>query len=346
MWPSELGFVCDRCGSRLRRREELRTHECDVDWWVDDDGIVRLLGPADVSEEMEALIAALHADGMTPFKRADKFESELCDIYPAFEYESWLNPDQADWLRVEPLAGKTVLELGGRYGGLTRSLAKRADHVVSVDANLDRLTFSASMRTATGTENLTLVHADATELPFDDGQFDAVTLNGLLKHVGTEGSSTDARRAQLTFLRRVRRWLRPGGRLLLSEWNRYDPLHLVAPAVPGVARDRLLRIGGRHRLADSGVRLHSERGYRKLLDEAGFRSIDVSYAIPDRRSPAFVFSDERLLAAFLKRKMVSLGACTLASISPGLLSRIPFPPGADRLAGLLAPAYKIRADAQ
>ncbi|WP_224270047.1 class I SAM-dependent methyltransferase [Haloprofundus salinisoli] len=346
MWPPELEFVCGDCGSRLSRRRESRDGQCHSGWQVDDDGIVRLLdvdAAAEDSEEIHTLVAALRTEGMTAFKRAEKFESELQRIHPDFEYESWLNPDQADWLRIEPLAGKTVLELGSRYGALTRSLARRADHVVAVDTNLDGLRFSAAMREPAETENLTLVHGDAGALPFGDDQFDVVVINGVLKHVGADDRSDDPVRAQRSFLRRVRRWLRPGGRLLMSEWNRLDPVYRFTSLVPAAVETAVLDAGGRRH--SSSVRLHSERGYVRLLERAGFRDVAVSYAVPNRRSPAFVFSDEQLLATFLRRKLVSLGSCVHGSVTPQSLSRVPFPPGTARLIGALTPAYKISADA-
>ncbi|WP_117592609.1 class I SAM-dependent methyltransferase [Haloprofundus halophilus] len=346
MWPPELEFVCGDCGSRLRRRQQSRNGQCHSDWRVDDDGIVRLLDVDDdagAAEEIDALVDALRVGDMTPFKRAEKFESELRRIRPDFEYESWLNPDQADWVRIEPLAGKTVLELGSRCGALTRSLARRADHVVAVDTDLDGLRFSAAMQESAETENLTLVHGDATALPLGDDQFDVVVVNGVLKHVGADESSDDPVRAQRSFLRQTRQWLRPDGRLLVSEWNRLDPVHRLAAVVPAAVEGAVLDAGGRRR--SPSVRLHSERGYVRLLERAGFRNVTVSYAVPNRRSPAFVFSDERLLAAFLRRKLVSLGTCLHSSVSPQSLSRVPFPPGTARLLGALTPAYKIGADA-
>ncbi|KTG11006.1 hypothetical protein AUR64_07515 [Haloprofundus marisrubri] len=347
MWSPELEFVCEHCGSALRYRQQSRNGQCHADWKVDDDGIVRLLGDGNVTEAMDALVEALCADGMTPFKRAEKFESELQQLYPEFEYESWLNPDQADWVRIEPLAGKTVLELGSRYGALTRSLTRRADHVVAVDTNLDGLKFSAAMNAPADIDNLTLVHGDATDLPLGDDQFDVVVLNGVLKHVGSgDGSDADAdgTDAQRTLLRQVRRWLRPDGRLLLSEWNKLYPLRLASTVVPTAVEKRLF--GGDDRQHPSAsARLHSERGYVGLLERAGFRNVTVSYAVPDRRSPAFIFSDDRLLAAFLKRKLVSLGSCLHGAVSPQVLSRVPLPPGTRRLLGALTPAFKITADA-
>ncbi len=57
--------------------------------------------------------------------------------------------------------------------------------------------------------NLEFVQADATDLPFADGEFDAVTMSFGLRNV------IDPRRA----LRELRRVTRPGGRIVVCEFS-------------------------------------------------------------------------------------------------------------------------------
>ena len=78
--------------------------------------------------------------------------------------------------------------------------------------------------------NLEFVQADATDLPFADGEFDAVTMSFGLRNVN------DPRRA----LRELRRVTRPGGRIVVCEFS-----HPPSRAFNGLYRfynDRVLPV--------------------------------------------------------------------------------------------------------
>jgi SAM-dependent methyltransferase len=133
--------------------------------------------------------------------------------------------------------GLRVLDLGCRYGALTRAYLD-GNHVVGVDVDRDALAEAATIGIETR-------WADVDEpLPFDDRSFDVVVAGELIEHL----------RDPDRLVAEVRRVLRPGGRFVGSVPNFFrlrnrlamlagrpldhDPthLHLFGPA----AVERLL----------------------------------------------------------------------------------------------------------
>ena len=133
--------------------------------------------------------------------------------------------------------GLRVLDLGCRYGALTRAYLD-GNHVVGLDVDRDALAEAAAIGIETR-------WADVDEpLPFEDGSFDVVVAGELIEHL----------RDPDRLVAEVRRVLRPGGRFVGSVPNFFrlrnrlamlagrpldhDPthLHLLGPA----AVERLL----------------------------------------------------------------------------------------------------------
>jgi ubiquinone/menaquinone biosynthesis C-methylase UbiE len=106
------------------------------------------------------------------------------------------------------------------------ALDVRADRVAGIQAVADG-----------GVENLVARQGDATRLPFDDAQFDVVTLLEVLEHIH------DTTRALAEVCRVARRWV------VLSVPARPDdnPEHIHLFDAP--ALDRLLRAAGAARVS-------------------------------------------------------------------------------------------------
>jgi demethylmenaquinone methyltransferase/2-methoxy-6-polyprenyl-1,4-benzoquinol methylase len=111
-------------------------------------------------------------------------------------------------VRISPVTGKTILDLGGGTGRLARYLRKRGADVWLLDANLTmlkraRLTLPADR----------VFHGDAACLPFSDDFFDAVLVADALHHF----------RQQEQALKESCRVLRPGGSLYIMDFTPQNP---------------------------------------------------------------------------------------------------------------------------
>ena len=100
--------------------------------------------------------------------------------------------------------GRRVLDIGCRYGALTRAYLE-GNQVVGID--VDRWALDEAARLGVETQ-----WADAEEgLPFEDGTFDVVVAGELLEHV----------REPAALIGEARRVLRPGGTLVGSVPNAF-----------------------------------------------------------------------------------------------------------------------------
>lgn len=109
-------------------------------------------------------------------------------------------------------AGVRVLDVGTGTGSAAAAAGARGARVVAVDAEPDM-----ARHAARAVPDASVHVAALPQLPYADGQFDAVVGNFVLNHVGRP-------RVALDELRRV---TRPGGRIALTLW--------AAPAAPGQA---------------------------------------------------------------------------------------------------------------
>ncbi|MCL6593128.1 MAG: class I SAM-dependent methyltransferase, partial [Alicyclobacillus sp.] len=77
------------------------------------------------------------------------------------------------WLQPRP--SWHVLDIACGGGHVCKHLAPHVAHIVACDATLAMLTAARHFLTSNGLVNLTYVHAIASQLPFPEASFDAVT---------------------------------------------------------------------------------------------------------------------------------------------------------------------------
>jgi SAM-dependent methyltransferase len=182
-------------------------------------------------------------------------------------------------LRLDPHSGERILDLSTGTGWTSRVVARRGARVVGADIAADLL---ASARARADVEGLAIDYqiGDAEDLPFRDGEFDAV--------VSTFGvmfaSRPEAAAAELA------RVCRSGGRIALTTWmwdgslpkmfavmKRYMPAAPV-PAPPSPFEwGRLDRI---RELLGIAFDLRFERGvsyYREPSAEAAWQTFSTGY---------------------------------------------------------------------
>lgn len=139
-------------------------------------------------------------------------------------YERYLGPlifevyaeDLAKRLLVP--SGGVVLETAAGTGIATRYLRDRLSldvHIVATDLNEDMLNVAQSK--LGGKANIAFQLANAMQLPFDDGSFDAVVCQFSLMFFPDK----------LAAMREVVRVLKPGGAFLFNVWDSYEHNHLI-----------------------------------------------------------------------------------------------------------------------
>lgn len=152
--------------------------------------------------------------------------------------------------------GEHWADLGCGTGHLTARLAAGGIEATGIDSD-PRMVALAQGRFGRGDQARTprFVHADAAELPFENGALDGVIAASLIGCLDQPDS----------LLSESHRVLRPGGRAIISFTNRRSALL----ALNGVLR-RLGGKGGRSSRYLLPVRMYSRREARTALEQTGF----------------------------------------------------------------------------
>ena len=185
--------------------------------------------------------------------------------------------------KINPQPGERLLDVAGGTGDIARRFVKAADAVrirrgghpasaVVLDINDEMLLAGIDPRKDAGMD-LTRVCGNAECLPFDDGEFDAVTIAYGIRNV------TD----RMAALRGFHRVLKPGGRLGVLEFST-PPEPLIAKANDLYSFNVLPRLGqaivgdrdSYQYLVESIRRFPKQEQFAQMIRDAGFAK--VSYA--------------------------------------------------------------------
>ncbi len=202
--------------------------------------------------------------------------------HPLRFLEHAVSPCRAAWWPLLNLRPRSrVLELGCGWGAITFSLAPYVSCVLACSLNLEQLRFIHMRAAQDGATNVKLLCCgDMPTLPFADGAFDLVILNGILEWLPASLSGLPAA-VQRVFLREVGRILATDGQLLLAASNTCN-LHRVRNSQTGAARlmaaDLSTAIAADQ---DKKPATHSSFGYKRLLRSAGFSSTSMWVPQPD-----------------------------------------------------------------
>ena len=127
---------------------------------------------------------------------------------------------------LSPRPGQRILDLAAGTGTSSVAIARTGADVVAADFSPGMI--AEGRRRHAGVSGVSFVEADATALPFEDEEFDAVTISFGLRNV----QDADAG------LREMLRVTKPGGRLVICEFS-----HTTSPAISALYRfynDRIL----------------------------------------------------------------------------------------------------------
>jgi len=188
-----------------------------------------------------------------------------------------------------------LLEIGCGLGQFTASLARRCEHVSAMDVVKEQAVFTDLRCREAGCDNVDVVAGgDDCTLPYPDETFDGVVLNLVLEWCGMRKPHLPLVESQRRMLSEIHRVLKPGGFAFVATKNRFALRLLLGKrdghahnmrfghALPRVVMNTLLGMQGHDR--PSGM-LHSHCGFKRLLRESGFSTIEPYWAAPDMRRP-------------------------------------------------------------
>jgi SAM-dependent methyltransferase len=210
-----------------------------------------------------------------------------------YDYVADLN--RASWIPILPVdPASTVLDVSAGLGALTHALALNYQHVVAVDPVAELVRFTKVRLEREGLSNVDFIHTTLDALPFEEGTFDLIALNGVLEWVREE--------AQIGVLQNLRRLLKPHGVLVIGSENRIGYTSLLRrtdhPRGQFPHRNlqwlasiyqRLRKPGFYWSLRDTtkgrGRSTHTPHGYSSLLRQAGFALVDLWWPPNGYNSP-------------------------------------------------------------
>lgn len=195
-------------------------------------------------------------------------------------YDRYLGPllfqeyAEAMAARLQPTPGMRVLETACGTGIVTEQLVARLagqGHLVATDLNAPMLAYAATKLAGAG--GVTWQEADATRLPFEDRSFDAVVCQfGLMFFPD-----------KLAGVREALRVLKPGGRFLVSVWDRLDD-----NPVPRITHDTVASFfrDDPPQFYAIPFSLHDVAVVRGFLDNAGFQGVESERLAATGTSPS------------------------------------------------------------
>ncbi len=188
-----------------------------------------------------------------------------------------------------------VLDVGAGMGTIAEELARHYGHVIAVDVVPERLEFCKHRFREENLGNVTLLRADAHNLPFRKNSFDLIVMNGVLEWTA-EGRTGSPRRIQESVLKKMHSLLKPGGILYVGIENRlcyrqfmgrFDP-HVNVPFVTILPRFLASMLTWIVLQKPYRTYIYSMWGYERLFRDAGFGTLEFYNAIPDYNVPTYM----------------------------------------------------------
>jgi ubiquinone/menaquinone biosynthesis C-methylase UbiE len=246
------------------------------------------------------------------------------------------NLERANWhLLFDLPSNSRVLDVGAGTGTNSHAFAMHYGQVVALEPVLERIRFMQQRFRQENLSNVQVIRSTLWTLPFAAASFDLVAMNGVLEWVPA-GQSGDPRDLQIEALKNMFRLLRPGGALYVGIENRTCPEYLFGcrdphcglpyvTVLPRPLAQWYARAKGR-----DGYRnyLYSSWGYRKLLREAGFSSVEVFIAVPSYNHPRYLIPMKDNVFSYFWRNFNSLrtgglrGICNNILLRTGLLKQM------------------------
>jgi SAM-dependent methyltransferase len=280
---------CPDCRGRVSFDDEGWTCvSCGNGGAIDDDGVVHLTDQDFYYREVprdffQPILQARSAkDAMRGFAEAlSTLPEDKRDAVVRYA----LKPNRGGAVVLAPVhEGTVTLDYGSGWGTFTRTISHFGGIAISVDMTYESLAFSRKI--ATNAREVYVRGGRQYPLPFADGSFDSVFLNGVLEWIPEDymmGENPET--VQRKFLREFHRVLKPRGRIVIGIENRNSMMYwsgsredhtglIFGALLPRILTNQYSRIvrGRPYR-----TYTYTKYGYRRLLSESGFSSVQFFY---------------------------------------------------------------------
>lgn len=208
------------------------------------------------------------------------------------KYFSWstyyhlspLRKNILNWYKFKP--DSSILEIGCGMGAITSVLCDECRDVTAVELSRKRAT--ATLLRCRDKENLEIIVGNLNDIEFEK-KFDYITLIGVLEY---QGAYTQTENPYKDFLIKIKKLLKPDGKLLIAIENQYGLKYWC-----GTPEDHVgIPFEGinQYRDVNKGVRTFSRKALEKLIKESGFQNSYFYYPYPDYKLPTSVYSQDVL----------------------------------------------------
>jgi SAM-dependent methyltransferase len=215
----------------------------------------------------------------------------------------------------------TALEIGAELGTTTIHLAQLARQVTAVDTLPWQARFLETRLQQMNLPNVQMVIANPLALPFPAESIDVIVLGGQFAYLGYYGEG-DPAQLQQAFLAQAFRLLRPEGYLYIGTETRFGLAYLLGKRNP--SGRRFTSLLPRSWTKNSRMALHTPGQYQKMLQQAGFPTVEVHGVFTGYRQQkaAYPLANPQARAAILD--MVDPPASFGGMVRRSLLNRFPW----------------------
>lgn len=177
--------------------------------------------------------------------------------------------------------GSDILEIGAGLGTITGMLASHSKTITAVEASKRRA--QVIYERHSDHDNLLIYQADFKDIEFTK-KYDYIVMVGVLEYAKIYQKTRDPYK---TFLNKIKKLLKPGGKLLIAIENRYGIKYWAGSSEDHLGREYAGLLG----YDGEKVRTFGKTELTNLLQSSGFNHTKMYYPFPDYKLPSVLFAD-------------------------------------------------------
>lgn len=218
-------------------------------------------------------------------QKHDDYEDILAkdNRWPILYHLSPIRQNIINWYPFKEHA--SCLEIGGGCGAITGALCKSLEKVTVVE--LSKRRSSINLERHKHFDNLEIIVGNLNDITFKE-KFDYITLNGVLEYAG---SFTHTDEPYKDFLKQIKQYLKPDGKLIIAIENRYGLKYFAGAKEDHTGKE----FDGLTGYPDiEFVRTFGKKELESLLIESGYPTQEFYYPHPDYKMPMEIYSQDWL----------------------------------------------------